>query len=523
MKLAGFLQSAVSSTGYPRWWDHPSCGSPYRMGKYQPRYVAHRLLAKAEAAVRRRDARAVMGSALAALMVGGVLGLKAVHGAMVLLAFGFVCCSSLIPFVGLAGLTTVAATLNTKALLAYRMTIAGNSLPINVVEMVAVMCAPAVAACLARTRGQWSRRTAEMDVKLVVLAMVFLLGTACGAIRGNPWYDIAWGLRHMVLIFFAYWFTRISLGRIKELRCLVTLLVIGATLDAVQGYASLAERLSAHSTGLPRENWVTSGFYSIGFVIAMALRLHGVNVLGNRLTALAVICVCGGWFVASFRRAGMLLLPILFAILGGAVLSRATARVKSFMRAGALLVPGVTILCFLFVPEVATERWLETLYGALSSLWREQVDVSVSARLSSLRALLTWFEDHPWLVLTGGGLGTTYEYFAEGYYGPMRSPGMGVYGYYLLNLGVIGLGTLVWIQIRFLRFTSRLWAEADNPYGQGLALALLVYGVYVMATMVPSGNFLMPQLSVLYGVFLALPCTVRSLCPLGPRTGVARE
>lgn len=301
---------------------------------------------------------------------------------------------------------------------------------------------------------------------LMFMTFLYIVSTGIGIITGNvkPVTGFFYGLKYIEYLFI-YWMASNIITSKEEV---VKYLYAGlATFIIVMIYAytlmGTTDRVYApFDSQAGGEPATLGGYYLIVYGVLFSFMLHARTSLG-RVAFLALILISLPTFMKTLSRASFLgFVPMVLALL------LLTRRRKLFfgliLLAGALLIP---ILFQNFYTETV-DRIKYTFTGAhLPAYQSLKVGGATIEDQSALERVISWkrtvnvyFLKNPLTMMIGNGI--TGIRFTEGQF------------FLLLGeLGLLGLITFYWLQLKIFATSYRLYKSSDDHVTQSLSLGLV--------------------------------------------------
>jgi hypothetical protein len=437
--------------------------------------------------------------------------------ALVALVLSFV-----LPVTGLFVLVAVAAFLDYPALQALRLFV--GAVPVNLIDIAVGVTLPGLIV-YALTRHSRRRDPHHSSFAIHIGLLVLVFGSSViGHLNVNSWYDITRDAKSISVLALAYLMARLYLTNLKSWHTAFHIIAVGGTYGIVYMAVGRLQNLAQFTNYIDLRNlFVGTPSMDLAIIMPFAFVASRYYPLGRRSLAWAMVIAGMSAYLLSFTLTSFTFV-VLVPLIATALADLNPAR-KSIVGLG-LIVPAVILL--FMTPRIANGDW-----GAVSDLARlvmqpfEQL-TSLSTSRHFEGRLVSWTEVLSQLdgasILVGKGVGQR-MFIDTGVTGVGEVLlGEPTYSTYLLGLGASGLVLLLTLHVRLVTVALHNRRHMSDAYTRALMLGFAIYGTTTIINACLHNNFLSPQVSVLYGVVLALtetapglvsaPSTVRS-SPVG--------
>jgi hypothetical protein len=436
-----------------------------------------------------------------------------------LAAFVALVLSFVLPVTGLFFLVAVAAFLDYPALQALRLFV--GAVPVNLIDIAVGLTLPGLLVyALTRHSRRRDRGQSTFAIHIGLLVLIFG-GSVIGHLGVNSWYDITRDAKTIVVLAISYLMARRYLTNLNSWHTAVHIIAVGGIYGIVYMAVGRLQHLEQFTSYIDLRNlFVGTPSMDLAIILPFAFVASRYYPLHRRSLTWAMVIAGVSAYLLSFTLTSFAFV-VLVPLIATALADLSPAR-KVIVGLG-LIVPALILL--FMTPRIANGEW-----GAVSDLARlvmqpfEQL-TSLSTSRHFEGRLVSWTEVLSQLdgasILFGKGVGQR-MFIDTGVTGVGEVLlGEPTYSTYLLGLGALGLVSLLTLHLRLVTVALHNRRHVSDAYTQAIMLGFAIYGTTTIINACLHNNFLSPQVSVLYGVVLALTETAPRLAsaPSTARSG----
>jgi len=375
--------------------------------------------------------------------------------------------------------------------------------PLNLIDIAAIAAIPAVLWPSQQTSKVPPPQASRFNECWLALFALWVFAIMIGYSNHNTWYDICRDLRSPVMLAIAFILTRKYVRSNKEVKALILIIVAGGVFGATLLLLSSLRFAQWTSYLDARANNASTPAVLLAVCVLISMAINRTPLLRSTFLTLALtaIAVIGSVLDLS-------LTSYLLSILVPATLI-ASARVQ--IRRKLLLAFTFCVICIAVagVAVTADATELTTTNGRIAILLQPLIDLlnpaanyHLEGRQVGWAATIAYL--NKWQILIGHGAGTRVFINTGVTNVDEIILGEPTYATYLLNMGIVGVLILLYLQSKFV-YVSFMNMQLDcDSFGAAIALALFGYGIVTIIHSLFHNNWMSPQISILYGTLMGI-------------------